>query len=278
MDWNQPYSCEGWATEFQQSLPILDDGSGNNIYGLFGIGYVPHSVVIGGDGQVIYSQSGFNYNTMISMIEYGLSTLVLDMDEDGIMDDVDNCMEDYNPNQEDTDADGIGDLCDNCNNLIFTDGDINGDLLLNVLDILGLVDIILGVVESPCGYEASDMNSDGHVNILDVIRVVQLLINGTEQQAITFLDDILTPVKFTKLIHQLPTNYFIEDEILVWPNPFNDLLNINGNGHIKIYNLMGKKVKEINLNGTYKWNTADLSSGIYKIINSKKTITVTLIK
>ena len=90
MDWNQPYSCEGWASEFQQTLPILDDGSGANIYGLFGSGYVPHSAVIAGDGLVIFSQSGFNYNTMISIIEYGLSTLVLDADEDGIMDDVDN--------------------------------------------------------------------------------------------------------------------------------------------------------------------------------------------
>ena len=137
MDWNQPYSCQGWASEFQQTLPILDDGSGANIYGLFGSGYVPHSAVIAGDGLVIYSQSGFNYNTMISIIEYGLSTLVLDADEDGIMDDVDNCMDDYNPNQVDTDEDGTGDLCDACNNLIFTDGDINGDLSLNVLDING---------------------------------------------------------------------------------------------------------------------------------------------
>ena len=278
MDWNQPYSCEGWASEFQQTLPILDDGSGANIYGLFGSGYVPHSAVIAGDGLVIYSQSGFNYNTMISIIEYGLSTLVLDADEDGIMDDVDNCMDDYNPNQVDTDEDGTGDLCDDCNNLIFTDGDINGDLSLNVLDILGMVDIILGEVESPCGYEASDMNMDGHVNILDVIRIVQLLINGTEQQAIIFLDDILTPIKFTKLIHELPTNYFVSNEIIVWPNPFNNSLSINGSGHTEIYNLMGKKIKQINLNGTFRWNTSDLSSGIYKIINNKKTTTITLVK
>jgi hypothetical protein len=141
-----------------------------------------------------------------------------------------------------------------------------------------LIDIILGEVESPCGYEASDMNSDGHVNILDVIRVVQLLINGTEQQAIIFLDDILTPIKFTKLIHELPTNYFVSNEIIVWPNPFNNLLNINGSGHTEIYNLMGKKIKQINLNGTYRWNTSDLSSGIYKIINNKKTTTITLVK
>ena len=109
MDWNQPYSCEGWATTFGLTYPLLDDNSGNNIYGLFGIGYVPHNVIIGGDGEVMYSQSSFNSNTIVTMIQEGLSNLVLDFDNDGILDDVDNCVENYNPNQEDADEDGIGD-------------------------------------------------------------------------------------------------------------------------------------------------------------------------
>ena len=63
-----------------------------------------------------------------------------------------------------------------------------------------------------------------------------------------------------------------------YPNPFNNSLSINGSGHTEIYNLMGKKIKQINLNGTFRWNTSDLSSGIYKIINNKKTTTITLVK
>ena len=35
-----------------------------------------------------------------------------DDDQDGIVDDVDNCEEDYNPDQEDADGDGIGTACD----------------------------------------------------------------------------------------------------------------------------------------------------------------------
>ena len=35
-----------------------------------------------------------------------------DNDSDGICDDVDNCPNDYNPNQADCDSDGIGDVCD----------------------------------------------------------------------------------------------------------------------------------------------------------------------
>ena len=38
---------------------------------------------------------------------------ILDNDKDGIMNDVDNYPDTYNPNQEDLDDDGIGDVCDN---------------------------------------------------------------------------------------------------------------------------------------------------------------------
>ena len=69
MDWGQPYSCSSWAETFGQTFPILDDNNGSSIYSLFGVGYVPHNAVIGGDGQVIFSESGFNQNTMIDMIE-----------------------------------------------------------------------------------------------------------------------------------------------------------------------------------------------------------------
>ena len=101
MDWGQPYSCTSWAETFGQTFPVLDDNSGNNIYALFGIGYVPHNVVIGGDGTVIYSQSGHNLSAILTAIEEGIENLVLDMDADGVMDNADNCIEDYNPNQID---------------------------------------------------------------------------------------------------------------------------------------------------------------------------------
>ena len=275
MDWGSPYSCSEWAIAFGQTLPILDDDNGGNIFSLFGTGYIPHNVVIGGDGLVIYSQSGFNQNTMVAMIEEGLANLVLDVDADGILDGDDNCPEVHNVQQEDIDDDGMGDACDACNNLIWTGGDMNGDLNISITDILILVDVILGTTESQCGYEAANVNGDDVVNIIDVIRLVQLVIGGTQQQAISFLERTLSESDFTHLMSSVMLE---EDKILLWPNPSNSSVNIKGTGHTEIYNILGRKVKEIELSGTYIWDTSGLSSGVYTVVNNRRTTTITLLK
>ena len=56
-------------------------------------------------------------------------------------------------------------------------GDINGDLLLNILDIVLVVNFILGS-DTPDASEfaAADLNSDGMLNILDVVTLTNLIL------------------------------------------------------------------------------------------------------
>jgi PKD repeat protein len=58
-------------------------------------------------------------------------------------------------------------------------GDINGDLLLNILDIVLVVNFILGS-DTPDASEfaAADLNSDGILNILDVVTLTNLILGA----------------------------------------------------------------------------------------------------
>ena len=57
-------------------------------------------------------------------------------------------------------------------------GDINSDLLLNVLDIVILVNFIVGT-DSPSNSEqtAADINDDNVLNVLDIVQLVNLVLN-----------------------------------------------------------------------------------------------------
>ena len=53
-------------------------------------------------------------------------------------------------------------------------GDTNGDSITNVLDVVTLVQFILGLTDlEGCSVGASDFNGDGIVNVLDVVSLVQ---------------------------------------------------------------------------------------------------------
>ena len=186
-DWNQPYSCESWASTFGLTYPLLDD-SPNTVWNLFGQGYIPHNVVLDHTMTVVYTEYGFNQSAIINAIEDALEYLPSDLDEDGINNNEDNCPNIYNPDQTDIDGDGAGDACDICDNAnIFVVGNVNGDLdqesspIIDLLDILALVDLIIlggdtGLLE--CAIEAGNITGDVHVNVIDVIALVQMILNG----------------------------------------------------------------------------------------------------
>ena len=271
-DWTS-YSCEGWANTFGITYPILDDDN-NTIYPLFGTGYIPHNIIIDDHGAVLYSQSGFNQSAIIQIINSALDNI--DADNDGVYNGLDNCPDVYNPNQEDEDGDGIGDVCDNCNNLVFTGGDLDGDGDLDIFDVLLLIDVVLGVNENTCLAEAGDITQDGIVNVLDVIGLVQMILGGNQQQALQFVQSILDPIQFKQLTQEL---LMIEaPKLLVWPNPSNSVMNINGYGYVQIYDMLGREVYENYLSGHHIWDTRNLPSGIYHLFNNGETTTVTLLK
>ena len=57
-------------------------------------------------------------------------------------------------------------------------GDVNQDSQLNILDITGLVNIALGLVDpEECQLEISDLNLDSSVNILDILALVTLILS-----------------------------------------------------------------------------------------------------
>ena len=68
----------------------------------------------------------------------------------------------------------VGDGC--AQNLL---GDINGDSTINVLDVIIVVNIVLGIEpDDNCDLELSDVNGDGILNILDIVIVVNLILGN----------------------------------------------------------------------------------------------------
>lgn len=58
-------------------------------------------------------------------------------------------------------------------------GDLNGDSLINVLDVVQLVGIILGTIDpEPDHYNTGDMNGDGLFNVVDVVSLVNIIIGN----------------------------------------------------------------------------------------------------
>lgn len=135
----------------------------------------------GCDSHQMNGWSGGSTDSFIEQLVEECGTLCLacsDCDEDGVEDVDDNCGGVYNPDQIDADEDGLGDACDDCNNML---GDLNDDMSHDVLDIVICVNIILGGgVSSPdftdCEKLDADIDGNGVINILDVIQLINLVV------------------------------------------------------------------------------------------------------
>jgi len=90
----------------------------------------------------------------------------VDSDGDGVVDDIDNCIDIPNPDQVDTDGDGLGDACDD---------DIDGDGILNVDDVCPMNSP--GLTVDCIGRPRLDMNNDCQVDGLDLQLIAVEIVN-----------------------------------------------------------------------------------------------------
>ena len=99
---------------------------------------------------------------------------------------------------DDCDTDTINDLEDlagaceeclltgDCDDLFSSDdpvspdivvGDLNGDMLVNILDVITVVNIVLGLADADFSYNA-DLNSDGSIDITDVVALINIILGN----------------------------------------------------------------------------------------------------
>jgi hypothetical protein len=70
-------------------------------------------------------------------------------------------------------AEWYGDLC------ILLPGDVNDDAAVNVIDVVVIVQHILGSGElDPWQFSLADVTQDGSVNVLDVVAIVQYILDN----------------------------------------------------------------------------------------------------
>jgi hypothetical protein len=63
-------------------------------------------------------------------------------------------------------------------------GDVNGDGILDIYDVMKVVNFMLGIAE-PTEEEAwaADMNSDTMIDVFDIVLLVDAILNGAEGEA-----------------------------------------------------------------------------------------------
>jgi hypothetical protein len=160
-------------------------------------------------------------------------------------------------------------------------GDVNGDMAINVLDVLAVVNHILGVDElTEDALVCADCNCDGTCNILDCIGIVNVILGIGEcgpgackmeltDEALEFLKALkpyFPAEEFDKLLSlvkpevQVPNEYNLSQN---YPNPFNPTTTIQFtlphggrstetgdrimpvHTTLKIYNLLGQEVRTL---------------------------------
>jgi hypothetical protein len=116
------------------------------------------------------------YNLIVTPA--GACVSIVDTDQDGVEDSIDNCPTTANADQADFDADGVGDVCDNCPTIANADqADSNGNGVGDAcenncpadFDASGVVDAAdLALLLGSWGGTSNDLNGDNTVDAADL--------------------------------------------------------------------------------------------------------------
>ena len=60
-----------------------------------------------------------------------------------------------------------------CNVKSFSTGDINGDYIINVQDVVLTINLVMSGEYS----STADLNSDGITNVLDIVQIINIILN-----------------------------------------------------------------------------------------------------
>lgn len=167
-----------WVTT--EDLTISSAGESQTFSGSFAMGgtWVPDSV------KIIAIVQNYSTKQVYQVEDVFINDMNPDIDNDGILNNDDNCVDVFNPNQEDVDGDLIGDACDPCNNLVYILGNLDGSVdsagnpNIDVYDVLTLVDFLIEGQSNECMEVVMNINGDNFINIVDVIALVQGLMSG----------------------------------------------------------------------------------------------------
>ena len=61
-------------------------------------------------------------------------------------------------------------------------GDVNGDGLVNVTDIVATVNYIMEKPSDNFNKDAADLNGDGLVNVTDIVKMVSIIMSGNNKK------------------------------------------------------------------------------------------------
>jgi len=137
-----------------------------------------------------------NYSTkqIYQVSQVNINDMNPDIDDDGVLNADDNCIDIFNPGQEDSDGDLIGDVCDPCDNLVYVMGNISGDTdssgepVIDLMDVLTLVDYL---PDSERGESVLMLKDESTIADLlahlKIKRRVIVAVNGDEEKGMEYV-------------------------------------------------------------------------------------------